>query len=739
MGAEAAGGKTEPGQGQVEETPGEQDRGLSEAYTRGQRFLSESAVMSRYTTIIGEAEARSLHIGDNVYIGSSLSRTSGSVPADVLAWTKARYVPVSRYDEMFDALGSRRVIFIRGLPGTGRATTALHLLDRVTGGKVFRLDSGEKVESLTDRELPHEEAGYVIELTRRVGNSLTEVHLEKLRDQLEEKSSYCVLIGETDPRHDGAFGGYAFPCVAPEPGDLLRAHIIEEIRGDETAGFEEKLSGLIRAKWVSAALGTAPRPIESARMAALLAEHARGGVTREEVEREADGFAYDQVAEWFAALQALRPGEDLDEALRLAGFRIALAVLNEAPFNVVAEVAALLSQFFIDAMGTVRTRRTSLFSDDQETRLPALRAHLVNGYAVFDKVRVATELLAFQDDRYPITILKYVWRNHHHLRAEMVRWLMKLSKHTVTAVWVRSAQAAGYLCSLDFSYAFSKVIVPGARAEYSRKAWQRKMFAALALDQAGQDGELRAAIDERLCEWRRRGLWGERWTAAAAWGFTLGRESPERAFEELRVLGTQSELRVPVDEDEAADVVLMHIAGRSLARLLAGGAVREALARIEVWNTSGRSSLRRLAVTSLAYAANLDSYELAYLQLPVSGRSVMRPGSERWPLLLVLQADDPGLTEPIANLIRGLLRSTEGERTAREFLRKWFRAAEFDAECMGVLVKFLPNVVHDQNDTQRLCYLIEWTRTSWEDPLRDDVAKDLVAAVSPENEKEPTS
>jgi len=505
---------------------GDDQRGFAETFKQGSHFLSPE--VNRYGAVvsIGRADIRTLQVGDGtqISVGQTVSRTSGPVREEVLTWIRERYLPVSGYEEMLEALKANRVLLLRGQPGTGRVTTALHLLDRLTPDRVFRLDSGETLKSLTESGLPESKAGYVTEVPRRIAGSLTETHLEKLHGLLKDKEAYCVLVGETDPRPSDVFGGYAHDYTAPDARALLEKHAGHEARTDDPDDFEDRMAELLAADWVAKALGPLPRPLESVRMAALLAEHARGRRTRVDVEREATRGVSFQIAEWFAGIQAMPSGEDRDEALRLAAFRIALAVLNKSPYHIVAEAAGRLAGRLIAATGATGIRRTSLFTDDQEHRLPALRAKMVPGYTTFGQELVPMPLLVFHDERYPSTVLKYVWDNHHRMRDAIAWWLTKLNKDPRPLVWVRAAQATGYLGGLDFVYGYTNMIAPGVHAPPTKAtARRRRMSAAIALDQAARNESLRPAIRRMLRHWCRSREYPACWTAAAAQGFTLGR------------------------------------------------------------------------------------------------------------------------------------------------------------------------------------------------------------------------
>ncbi|MEV6646124.1 hypothetical protein [Amycolatopsis sp. NPDC051371] len=709
----------------------DESRGVNQAIRQGDHFLSPKFAQHTSTAYFNEPRVGEVQVGDRIqiYAGQEISRRSGSVREDVLSQVRSRYLPVAGHSDMREVLGQRNVILLRGQPGTGRVTTALHLLDRVAEGRVFGLNSGKTVKSLVGAEFPEKNAGYFAELTRRVSGALTEQNLDELRDRLKKASSFCVLIAAEDSRFIDVFGGYAFEYRPPEPASLLDEYVRHEIRPEDPPGLETDLGKLRAAPWTAEALGPCPRPRESVRMATLLVQHARGALTREDVEREAAQAVHRQVAKWFVAPQGLEPGAELDEALRLSAFRVALAVLNEAPYNLVAEAAELLGDKLVNATGKDDKRRVSLFADDQVSRLPALRATIVDGYATFGREKVPMPLMRFHDPRYPTAILDHVWLNHYRMRDSINEWLTKLTEDDRPMMWVRAAQVMGYLCRRDFVYVYTKMIKP--RAIEGERGWllsNRRLSPAIALDQAAQDDNLRPAIIERLEDWRRSDLRSLRWTAAATYGFSLGRRRIDKTLEELRVLGTPSEGREPLDEGDDWDVVW--ITGYSVAKLLAFGRVTEVLACLRGWLDSKRTSLRRLALQSLLHLTDLYGFELDHLEMAgKEDRPVLPPGAEQWPLLLTLHSQDSALTEPIASLLRESLRTREGDALARHFLSRWIRCAEREPTLLDVLARFMAELVEKQGDAERLLYLIGRLTKDWADPLEPDVAARLTASI----------
>jgi len=723
--------KKEAGEGSSEPTQEQDRREFRDAYNRGRNLTADGPM-----NFITDSTVDDMHIGDRNYYSSSFGGrafSSGSVREDALDWVRARYVEVEENDRMREVLTERHLLVLCGSPGTGRLTTALRLLDELAAGRISRFDSGRTVDSLTEDDFEGER-GYVAELAHDKGIALTEAGLDRVRDLVDKRAGFLVLISDRDDARSGSLGGYAVACPPPDREALMRRHLIEELQDEAAANsMMDRLAGDPRLR---NALGPAPRPAESVRMARYLAELARGETDVEAVETKAAHLVDDQAKEWFDELAGLT-SDALDEAMGLLAFRISLAVFNQSPYHLVTKLGNDLAERFIQDFSGRKAVRKSLYSNDRKSRLPACRAEIVDGDVYFGLVGIPNGLTKYTDDRMPVVLLSYLWRVHTDLGAVVVDWLEKLSEHPQSMVWVGAAQAIGLHCSFDFPSTFSSVIHPLASQE-GKDAEQKRKFAAVVLDQAARDRRITEGVYERLEAWRRHGVQSQRWTAAAALGYDLGLRRIESALEELRVLGTPSEQRPVLDD--WMDRTLVDVTGKSVANLLAFGEIRAVLNRLALWSTSDRQSLRELAWSSMIHLIHLFGYELDHVtRLPGRAERPRPKGRDRWPLLLVLVEEDPELAVPIAALLRWGLRRRRGDFVAKEFLGPWIRVAEKDDECLHALTRLIPLLVCDRNDEGRLLHLVRRLRSDWCDPLDNHLADALDHAISLDHRRKEAS
>lgn len=699
---------------------GDQARAAQQAYQTGRRTLRPPGLAA----VIGEGRFQDFQVGDrfNVYTGRGLPFAPGRVRTELLEWVRVRYVPVGGYPRMVTALRERRLLVLQGPADSGRSTTALRLLDEVANGQVFRLPPAEDPTAIEGKDLTPQH-GYLAELP--AGRVPAETYLDRLCDRLTECRCFCVLLVEDSPSHREVLRGYTLQCPPPDQAALLTRHISREAQRDDEDGMEQRLLELSATPQLRRALGAAPQPVETVLFARLLVEHGRGKISLDDIEAGCLRSVDQQVLEWFQPLRELNRGDQADDQLRMAAFRIALAVLNESPYHLVREFGERLAREMMLTIAPRRTPGRTLFSDDRQTWLGASRAQVVDGDLTVGEASVPVELVRFQDDRFPLAVLTHVWRRHHNLRLPLVSWLRELGTDPRALVWVRAAQAAGLLCGLDFAYAFHELVAPGAAAE---KVEQRR-FAAFALDQAAQDDRVRPAIEELLQYWRRQGGPAEQWTAATALGCELGLRSPSSTLNELRIIGTRAEERQDAAEDWP-DLVL--VCGRSLATLFTRGARGPVLSCLDQWLRHERRSLRELAlytVLMLAAAYGSDLVEQRTLTEP-AGRELdaLIGKRQRWPLLLALRAQDDSLTEPFADMVWRALRSAANEVMA-DILGGWMHAGQRDPECLDAFIGFIPYLIDDISDVSRLLYLVKRMRRNWTESLDDETATRLEAAI----------
>jgi hypothetical protein len=552
---------------------------------------------------------------------------------------------------------------------------------------------------------------------------------------------------------------YGLKCPPPDVNKLLNQHIYAQLKPTDPEDLKDKLTALAAKPSMQAARGMNPSVAETVKFAQLLLAYGRDEVTLQQVELHCHGFVKDQVIEWFGALPRATRYNVAEYAIRLAGFRLALAVLNELPRTVVTDAGEDLVFRIIKTAYPKRKPGRPLFADPDVTLLDLMRARTAECPFDYSSGSVPVNVVGFQDDRYPQTVLSHVWQQHHNLRLPLISWLKDLAQDPRSYVRECAAQAAGVLCWVDFPGAFNQLIWPAACTEppedrAESEAWwdwsNYLVFAALALDQASHNERLRTVIEGILKGWRRQGTHSERCTAGIAHGYLAMHRSVDTSLEELRVIGTPQELddRTLNDKETLETQKFDHgdliwAAGRSIALLFATGAQHNILTLLSHWvqrkdypecrGNPSHKSLQRLALHAVILMADLKVSALSERQITGtrSNRiSLSKSVEERrkWPLLLAMLDDDPSFTNSIAFLLRHTLRSTV-RKAALEKFDSWMQAAQADPACADVLVRLLPNLVENESDRARLLDRVRRRKLAWADALRPEIAEQLTATL----------
>lgn len=650
----------------------------------------------------------------HVHTASTTRLNPGPVRTGDLDLIRASYVAVAGYDAILDILKDRRLVLLHGSAGTGRTTTALRLLDEVTNGRISRLDPEAEIHLLTAEALENGH-GYLVKLPTSRAILLTQVRLDRLNALFVDKNCWCVLIVESDFSPVPAVASYIANYSQPDIEKVLRHHLRREIPGAD-AVVRDGLLALMDEPEVRDALGPALSPAEMVRLAGYLAEYSRQILTKEALVIRCAAFVDQLVADWFDNVRNPSRDESGNRALRFIGYRIALAVLNRTSQHLVAEAGEKLGRHLIRTSYPLREPGRPVFASEHRSWLKASRGQIAQDNVAFGDTTVPVQLAVFNDDRMPVAVLTHVWRQHHNARTPLVRWLDELAGSPQPEVWVRAAQAAGLLCTLDFADVFHELLEGWASADDHH----RRIVAAFALDHAASDPEARPAVRYVIDRWKRGDDEDEarRWTAAAALGRSLGLTSVEDTLDDLLALGTWP-------EGEISPIAA--VASESIAQLLARGEVDLVAQRLlDWWQDRPQRSVRDVVLLATIKAANTKVSDLDDIEFFTS-----RAGRDRWPLLtsrsgwpllLALQDEDPQLTAPFANVVWHTLDTARSRTAALEVVTQWIRCTEKDRSCLPALASFLWQLADTTDSKRRLQRLVAGLRSQWQQPLAANVA-----------------
>ena len=636
----------------------------------------------------------------------------GPVRSEVIDELTSRYAPVVGYEAFVQQLSSARLLVLRGAPGTGRTTTGLRLLAKLADN-VARFSPDTDLRALTAADLAPQ-SGYLLELIPGSGfPPPTTAQVDRLRDHLAERECYLVLIAPHDIRYREGFDGCIADCPLPDPQKVFDQAVEHEIRHrpDQAQVLREIATG---ARPNGSAGPQTPSEVQwlVAHLLATAASH---------VPTDLDLLHGELVARyvsgWFEPLARLPVTSAGDESVRLAAFRIALAVFNDGPFDLVAEAAEDLAKRILIARSPRRTPGRPVFARPREDYVANSRASLVPGSVRIGNETAPTTFVRYDDDRLQLAVLRHVWATHN-LRTPLLSWLESLSREGRPFAYMRAALAIGLFTSWDFSYTYHELIEPWAR---SSKRPRRRQTAAVALDEASRNDEVRPIVREILGEWCDKGIFAQRWTATIALGYDLGLRDPAKALKELRKLGCWE------------DGDLVPTASWAVARIFVCGGIRPALKALSDWLADDRRDVRWLGIVALWRIADMkvgeleDEFELT--DMSAGGRWTLLANRRRWPLLVALADEDPALLDPLADLVWQLTRSALAEEDTAKTLKRWMRACKKDPTCIGPVGRFLALLGDDHSDRARLLHLVRMLRRDRDDPLPGGIADRLERAI----------
>jgi len=704
------------------------------------------------TTYVSGGRDQEVQVGNRIYYQAARSPVAepGQVRNEQLVRLREQYVPVPGYDRMLADLRERRLLVLVGPPGSGRSTTALHLLDALTGGAVSRLEPETDLRTV-DENLVGSNRGSLAEMTGPAAPP-TQAQADRLAALLARQQSFCVVVATPTPAVLRAFADYRADCASPPFTKLLRGYLDVHLSADDPVGTADGLVELANRPDVREALGVSPRASEVAELATLLVAHAREELPVEAVRSGAAAFLDRRIARWFSDLGEPARREGTERGLRLAALRLALAVFDGLPHHIVVTAGAKLGDRLIQAGSPRLTPGRPVVADPDATLLAALDAELVDEDISYGGVSIPSQVIHYLDRRTPAVLLTHVWRRHHQLRPPMIEWLSDLSHHPQAAVRTRAAQATGLLAAADFSHTFPALIEPAAAACPSRKkradpehgeesdgfdaeeeTWElRRGFAAMALDQAALDDTVRAVVDAILRRWRRSADHALRWTAARTLGYDIGLRSVAKSLDELRVIGTPWEL-MEIDDvppQERAQVWdLCWVSGLGVARLFANGDRHEILTQLRRWLRHERKSVKELAQQTIVIMAELRMSAVGARTEGDGDFPTRAAGRDRWSILLGLTADDRSLLAPVADALRLVLNGGPAGVVVMDVIGSWWELGESDPAALDAFLDLVPYLVVDDRDRGRLTYAVDRRCRRWADPLSPEVAHRIRAAA----------
>ncbi|MFE0462041.1 hypothetical protein ACFW1A_22615, partial [Kitasatospora sp. NPDC058965] len=694
------------------------------AASRAHRLARASFAAGRDLTSFDRSFFQHAHIGD-IHLSLAARRptalATGPVPDAELRRVRRVYLEPAGYRELRQALRRHRLLLLSGAPGTGRTCTALALLDELTdrqhSDRVLRVAPENGVPAMIEGVAGQPGRGHLLELS---GPAPQELELDALAAALDRGAGYAVLLvaGTGSP----APARYQRACPPAPTEQLLRARLAEQLA--DRPELADRAARLADDPQLRVAVGLDPlRPAEAELLAELVAAHLLDRIDLDALLDGCRSLAPQQAREWFGGADRapVAPGAAAD-LLHPTASRIALAALNGADHGTVAAAAQLLTWELAVTRDPATTPARPLFADDPAAELALLRAEVLPGTVETAGIPAPARLVRYRGTALPGAVLAELWDRHHGARDPVARWLRMLADDPRPQLWIRAALAAGELCTRDFAYGYEELVRPSATAGTPR----RRVFAALALDQAARHPSHRPVVHALVADWAAGPDRRLRWTAAVALGHGNAAATPAAA------LGTLGRIGAGEDSAQAA------VAAVNVVRLACGADDLTVLRQLRDWTGDRRPAyqdLGLLAVVKLAGTAVGELWDdeaapdLADLQ--------------ELPLPLALALARPGRARPLADLLWTALGTPRSYPAAEEVLTDWLRAAvdpeqpERAARHRAGLAVLLPLLTAEVREQRRLDHLLRRMMHDPADPLPTARARELwlLAAREPEEEK----
>jgi hypothetical protein len=601
------------------------------------------------------------------------AHTSGEIPRQRLDALAQVFVEGPSFAAALARLRDERVLVLAGAHSTGRYAAALMLLHHL-GVPALHALSAETGPANLGAQLSAPGGHVLRDLPLSRNRPLRDTHLYAARDRLGKTDGYLVVTVENSPFLLGVTPSAWEP---PEATAVLRAHLADLRKepggpGDpggpgtaETTGEARDIDGLLALGPVRDFLARGAHRLSE--VAGFAVEVARYDGGEEAAARLADfGHAAveQQCREWLS---------DPEATLRDKAFLISLAVFDQAPYVLAAELADKLYVHFQRLQHPEQPPEIPVFGLSAETRLERARAEGEVRDEATDWGSVPQFTAYFKKENTPRLLLGEVWTGHPSARPALVAWLKELARDSRPVVRTRAAAATALLARADLPSAVALLIDGWAVS----KAFGPRVTAANTLTLAQL---LDAPVVLRLLtQWCTDSHWARRWTAIRAFGL-LTPLRPDLAGPALSALAARARAG-DSGESEANNLI------DSTALLLSVGARRgEMLSELVRLLHHDTASVRALALGAFVRAC--DNAEEGALVEWYADTGMYEEDSAR----------------DLATLWRTALGDRGHTRGALYALHTWVHLAEHRADVLQALELLLPALVVTADDHKRLSH-----------------------------------
>ncbi|MER6382423.1 hypothetical protein ABT274_21075 [Streptomyces sp. NPDC001127] len=609
----------------------------------------------------------------------STPETSGEIPREQIEELAAVFAEGRAFTTALERLREERVLVLSGAHATGRNAAALMLVHRLGVPAVHAL-SPETPPAALSGALARPGGHVLRDLPLSRNRPLRDTHLFAARDQLAKAGGYLVVTVENSPHLPGVT---PCPWTAPPAEDVVRALLARRRPADADA--------LLALEPVTDFLAdTGRHPAEAAAFAEALSAY--DGTPRA-LARLADfgqAAVEKQCRDWLG---------DPDTGLRDKAFLISLAVFDQAPYVLAAELADSLLVHFERLQHPDTPPTIPVFGPTAKDRLILARADGEIRQEQTDWGPVPQFMAAFRDERTPQVLLTEVWTSHPSARPAVVEWLRRLARDGRPLVRTRAAAATALLAAADLPSTMALLVDGWATA----RTVGPRVTAANTLTLAQLLGA--PVVLRLLSQWCNDGHWGRRWTAIRAFGL-LAPLRPDLAGPALDALASRARVAASSQAEQ-------NNLTESAALLLSAGQRRgEVLAEFVRLLYRDTPAVRDLALAAFARACDNDEDGSLVGWYAETG---------------MYQADT---ARDMATLWRTALGDRAHTRPALNALQTWVHVAARRADAARALELLLPALVVTAEDRKRLDHELRTMRAEDGSP-RPPMAGHLLTVLHP--------
>jgi hypothetical protein len=652
------------------------DTGFRQQQRQGMRTLGMETRLETTTVAGGAAIGTNAQNTNNIFnMGRNRkgAARTGRFPTATTRANNATYVRFPQYQSALHTATEYGVVYLCGPLGSGRLSTALHILARLRGDDrviAIDLDDGVDLTTVLDDKVLLPDHGHVIELdaTRTVREST----LRTAGGWAIDNQAHIVVIGPPSTKLDRSLTPYAVLHEAPPSEDVLRAHLVHQVNSQD-----EHLPNLVDLcltdEKIVEHLAKAPPPAQMAELARKVVEGAQRGQQPAEALALTGTELRERATRVLVRVEATTTSTEIRERHRELAARLAYAVFQDHSMTDVGHAAGVLFAALQNSRKPTKYSRIVPVFDQGVHDLLGEEMH-TTGQLGLDPDEMRRAKLV--EPSFAHHLLDVAWNDFDHVtRVPLLLWLNELVNDRRQSIVLRAAMTAGFLATNDFSYVYQNLIKPWAVSSVGRR-----QAAAWALEFAAHNHKLTTRVLRQVWDWALSPNPLMNDTAALAYATDLGTISAGDTLAGLQAV--------------AMDV-----------RLMKRPSVAYAISELY------RSGRRALVLDALALWAAVGGQLQVHAARSIVFLSHHNADDDVWPSLLDLAVQDEEVWRQLVVLWRTALTEALTGRRAWDGFLDWLLRADQDDELSDAVERFAIELLTGDSVGPRASFhLARWRR-----------------------------